>query len=68
MGPFTFFIGLNNSQWLHKLEMVKLRSELRFESTQSQCQCYCGYESVCVCVCVCVVEIDMSFLQSFLTF
>ena len=36
MNPFAFCIRLNNSQWVYKQEMVKLRSELRFELIQCQ--------------------------------
>ena len=68
MNPFAFCIRLNNSQWVYKQEMVKLRSELRFELTQCQWQGCLDYVCVCVCVCLCMVEIDMAFLPSFLTF
>lgn len=53
MNPFAFCIRLNNSQWVYKQEMVKLRSELRFELTQCQWQGCLDYVCVCVCVCLC---------------
>lgn len=68
MNPFAFCIRLIYSQLLYKQEMVKLRSELRFELTQSQWQGCLNYMCVCVCVYLCMVEIDMAFLQSLLTF